>query len=457
MKTEKKMLFYGGMFGAFLPFICLIAIMILLTVTGHNGIKYCWSAGLAAICVSLILAKDKKDVHKISISALQDPMFGTMTLIFLLAGILSFLLRDSGLIDGLIWLCTTLHVNPAFMPIATFLICVVISTACGTQGGTISAVTPIMFPLAVALGCDEALMLGAIISGAVFGDNLAPISDTTIASSGAFHADVKDVVKSRIKYSIIAASIAGVLFIIFGLSTTEAASVATNADSSAAMSLIMLIIPVIMIIMMLRGAELVPVLLTCNLLGVLLNLVCGFLTVEELISTEEGPIVKGMEGMIGVIVFTVFIMIENGFLKASGLFEVILEKLGKICKSARQTELVSMVFIAIVVMITASGTVSIIVAGPIVYELFKKFNINRHRGANYLDGTACSVGAILPWNNSVLIMLGLAVATGIVSENFSPLNFMPYSFHPIVLFLVYVICAITGLFRKEDEKKYADV
>lgn len=449
--------FYGGMFGAFLPFLVLIGIMIALTLTHHNGIKYCWSAGLAAICVSLLLAKNKKDVQRIAISSLQDPMFGTMTLIFLLAGVLSFLLRSSGLINGLIWLCSTLHVNPAFMPVATFLICVVISTACGTQGGTISAVTPIMFPLAVALGCNVPLMLGAIISGAVFGDNLAPISDTTIASSGAFHADVKNVVKSRIKYSATAAAVAAVLFVIFGISTTNAATAVADVDASAALSLIMLVIPVIMIIMMLRGAELVPVLLVCNILGIVLNLVCGFLTVEGLISVTDGPIVKGIEGMIGVIIFTVFIMIENGFLKASGLFEVLLEKLGTICDSPRKSELVSMIFIAVVVMITASGTVSIVVAGPIVYELFKKFNIDRHRGANFLDGTACGVGAILPWNNSVLIMLGLAVATGIVADGFSPLNFMPYSFHPIMLLLVYVISAITGLWRKQDETSYAEL
>ena len=179
---NKRMEFYGGLFGAILPFIVMVAIMVILTVTKNNGLKCFWVAGLAALCVSFLTAKDKKRMHSVAIESLRDPMFSTMVIIFLLAGVLSYLLRDSGLINGLLWLCTSLHINPGLLPAATFLIGVVISTACGTQGGTISTVTPILFPLAVQMGCSPAVMLGAIIGGAMFGDNLAPISDTTIAS-----------------------------------------------------------------------------------------------------------------------------------------------------------------------------------------------------------------------------------------------------------------------------------
>lgn len=113
-----------------------------------------------------------------------------------------------------------------------------------------------------------------------------------------------------------------------------------------------------------------------------------------------------------------------------------------------------MLVIALTVMMTASGTVSIIVAGPVIYQLFKTFNIDRHRGANYLDATACAIGAILPWNNSMLIMLGLAVSTGLIPETYSSFNFFPYSFYSFGLLAVYIICAITGIFRKPDARNY---
>lgn len=450
---KKRMEFYGGILGAILPFLVMVAIMITLTITKNNGLKCFWVAGLAALCISFLMAKDKKEVHTIAIDSLRDPMFSTMVIIFLLAGVLSYMLRDSGLINGLIWMCTSLNINAGLLPAATFLISVVISTACGTQGGTISTVTPIMFPLAVQMGCHPAVMLGAIIGGAMFGDNLAPISDTTIASSGAFHANVKQVVQSRIKYSLIAGTVALVLFVIFGLSTASAHAAAYTADSSSAMTLIMLIVPIIMIIMMLKGAELVPVLLVCNIMAFAFNVIFGFVPLATMITTDS-PIVRGMDGMTGVIFFTVWIMIQNGYLKAAGVFEILIEKLGNICKSARSAELISMIVITVTIMMTASGTVTIVVSGPVVYELFKKFNIDRHRGANYLDGTACGAGAILPWNNSVLIMLGLAVATELIPADYSPLNFLPFSFYSFALLGVYLICALTGLFRKDDEKNY---
>jgi Na+/H+ antiporter NhaC len=208
-----------------------------------------------------------------------------------------------------------------------------------------------------------------------------------------------------------------------------------------------------MIIMMLRGAQLVPVLLVCNMLAFVLNVVMGFIPLSVMI-TADSPVVHGIEGMVGVVIFTVWIFIQNAFLKEAGLFEVLIEKLGNVTKKPAHAELLAMLVVALTVMMTASGTVSIIVAGPVVYEMFKKFNIDRHRGANYLDGTACGIGAILPWNNSLLIMLGLAVSTGLIPETYSPLNFFPYSFYSFGLLAVYIICAVTGIFRKQDARNY---
>ena len=163
---KKKMEFLGGDFGAYIPFASFVLIIFGMVLTNHVSLKGYWAAGFLALCLSFIFAKNKgKEFNDRVVHGLVDPMFSTFMLIFLLAGVLSHSLRQSGLINGLLWACETAGVNPGLLPMITFLTCVVISTACGTTGGTVSTVTPVMFPLAVELGCSPAVMLGAIISG----------------------------------------------------------------------------------------------------------------------------------------------------------------------------------------------------------------------------------------------------------------------------------------------------
>ncbi|EKC57687.1 Na+/H+ antiporter NhaC, partial [human gut metagenome] len=123
---------------------------------------------------------------------------------FLLAGILSQELRQSGLIQGLTWLVMKLGLSAGFLPLVAFLVCLLISTACGTSNGAIVAVLPVLLPVAASVGANPSVVVGAIVSGAIFGDNLAPISDTTIASALTQDAEVRDVVRTRLPYSLIA-------------------------------------------------------------------------------------------------------------------------------------------------------------------------------------------------------------------------------------------------------------
>ena len=117
--------------------------------------------------------------------------------------ILSQELRQSGLIQGLTWLVMKLGLSAGFLPLVAFLVCLLISTACGTSNGAIVAVLPVLLPVAASVGANPSVVVGAIVSGAIFGDNLAPISDTTIASALTQDAEVRDVVRTRLPYSLI--------------------------------------------------------------------------------------------------------------------------------------------------------------------------------------------------------------------------------------------------------------
>lgn len=448
-QNKKKLSFYGGKLGGYIPFISLVIIILSLTAAGKGNLKVFWTAGFFSLCISFLFVKDKKYFNNVVIEGLLDPMFSSFMIIFFLAGIMSQILRQSGLINGLLLVCTSLNVSSGLLPLITFLSCVMISTACGTTGGTVSAVTPIMFPLSVSLGCNPALILGAIISGSIFGDNLAPISDTTIASSGNMRANVLKVVRSRLKYSAIAGVIASILYVIVGFSTTNPVAVGDTIDPSYAKTLILLVVPLIMAFLMLKGFQLVPVLLVCDMVALGLVLILKLVPFAAVFDVE-GPIISGIDSMMSVVVFTAFVFILLKFTRSSGVFEELIFNLTNKCKTAFQAELVTAVLVTFGVLITGGTTVAIVIVGPVGYALYKSFNIDRRRGANILDGVACSIGGILPWNNSLMVMYGLAQATGYLPEDFAIVNLIPYSFHAIALLILYFICIFTGLWRTEE-------
>jgi len=442
--------FYGGKIGAWVPLGSLVVFMILLVVTHHVSLKIFWTAGFFALCMSFLFAKDKSCFSKIVVHGLTDPMFSTLTMIFFLAGILSYNLRQSGLINGLLWLCTKVGATGSLIPAITFIACAVIGTSCGTAGGTIAAATPIMLPLGVSMGVDPALIMGSIASGAFFGDNLAPISDTTISSSTVMEESVTGVVKSRMPYSLIAGGVALALFLYFGFTTVSTTGAAEAVDGDAAKTLIMLVIPAIMIFLMLRGQELVSVLLTCDLVALFLNVVMGFIKIDDIFSTS-GPIVAGIEGMLSIVCFEVFLFALLGITKKSGAFDQLLDAVMGLCKTEGHAEVATAALIALTTAATAINTVAIVVVGPIANNLFRRFNLNRCRGANLLDGISCAIAGLIPYNASMMTLLTLAVSTGVISENYPITSIITHNYHCIMLLVLFVGSAITGIGRKKEQ------
>ena len=202
---EKKPMFYGGKVGPWIPVLLMLAGMLASTIIGGGGLNRLTGISFFAISVGFLLCKDKKQFGKITLKGLQNPMLGTILMAYLMAGMLAQLLRQSGLITALIWGISKLGMNAGWIPLIGFIACLLISTSCGTSTGSVAAVAPVLLPLAFSLNIDMGLMCGAIISGAVFGDNLAPISDTTISSSLTQEADVSQVVRTRFPYAAIPA------------------------------------------------------------------------------------------------------------------------------------------------------------------------------------------------------------------------------------------------------------
>lgn len=448
---EKKILeFYGGGLISWLPLLVFIVLLLCAAVTGHINMYLYAAAGMVAVILAFILAKDKKAMDDIVIDALCDRSLCTMVAAFLLAGILSQLLRQSGLISGLIWLAGEMNLNASFLPVITFLTCVLISTSCGTTGGTVTAVTPIMLPLSVELGANPAVIMGAIMGGSIFGDNLAPISDTTIASALTQETSISEVVKTRLPFSLIGGGISAVLYIILGLTASGGVSAAIEGtDPTKAPTLVLLILPIVMVILMLKGMGLIATMIVCILLGTIIDVVFGFVSIAQMISTD-GPFAAGLSGMAGITIFVMVIMIVVEITKRSGAFDKLVDVIVNCCDTPRKVELGACLIAALGILTTGGSTISIITVGPYVRQMTKKAGIARTRGANIIDGISTGVAGILPYNSSLLTALSLAIASGAVPENFSSLQFLPYTFHCFALLILFVGSALTGIGRKME-------
>ncbi len=167
------------------------------------------------LILGLLLTKSKwGDYAQGLFDGMSQPIGVVAIIAWFWAGMFATLLQAGGLVDGLIWFGFQTGFEAGWFVGLTFVLAALFSSAVGTGYGTVSAFGILMYPAGVVLGADPTMMLAAILSGAVFGDNLAPVSDTTIVSATTQEADVPGVVRSRFKYSIAAAIPALILFVI---------------------------------------------------------------------------------------------------------------------------------------------------------------------------------------------------------------------------------------------------
>ena len=163
------------------------------------------------------------------------------------AGICGAMLSRSGVVTTLAnYLVRANFLGNKFVG-ATFLLTCLVAFSTGTSVGTIFVVGPILYPVGYLVGATPGLLMGAIISGGAFGDNLSPVSDTTIASASTQEADLGGVVRSRLKYSIPAALISMILYFILGSGGQVIDSTMISAGETNPVSLLFLLIPVIVV------------------------------------------------------------------------------------------------------------------------------------------------------------------------------------------------------------------
>ena len=397
--------FRFGLAGAAVPLLVFAAGAAWLGFSGAPDERGLWPVLIAALGTGLLLARRAADYSAAVIRGMSRPIVMLMVMAWLLAGIFSVLLRESGLVDALVWAGGELGLRGGGFVLLAFLVAVLFSTATGTSLGTILICAPLLYPAAGVLGAKPAALIGAILAGATFGDNVSPVSDTTIASASSQRAPMGGVVRSRLRYAIPAALVAGVVLVWFGGveggGATQADSLPAAAANPAAFA--MLLAPLATFVVLWRAKGLVESLFTGVVTAVAVALAFGLVSPAELIHIDaaafraEGLILDGMEGAVGIVVFTILLMGIVGAVQEAGILDRLVRGWRADAEAPRRTELGIFGITSVAVIVTTHSVMAILAVGELVRRAGRRAGIGRFRRANLLDMTVCTYPFLLPF------------------------------------------------------------
>ena len=387
-------------------------------------------AFLIALLVAFIQNRGLSFQEKISIISrgVGDENIITMSLIFLSAGAFSGAVTAAGGVESTVNL--GLSILPAKVAVVgLFVIGCFISVSMGTSMGTIAALAPIAVGISEKTGFSLAICIGAVVCGAMFGDNLSMISDTTIAAVKTQGCEMKDKFKENFFIVLPAAIITIIIFLV----------ITRNANFKLTEELtynIFRVLPYILVLVgALIGINVFVVLIGGTVISLIVGVATGSLAVGEMFSSVG----EGVTGMYDITVISIVVACIVSLVKEFGGIQFILNLIKKSIKGQRGGEVGIAGLSLLVDMCTANNTVAIVMAGPIAKEISDEFEISPRRSASLLD-IFTSVGqGLIPYGAQ---LLSAASLTGL-----TPFNIMPYLFYPILMAISAVLFI---LFRKAN-------
>lgn len=352
----------------------------------------------------------------------------TMCLIYLLAGAFATVAQATGGVDAVVNAGLSL-VPPSLLVPGIFLISAIVATAMGTSMGTIGALAPIAFGVSQQAGIEPALLAGALLSGAMFGDNLSIISDTTIAATRTQGAEMRDKFKENFKIALPAALLTLVLFT--ALANTDTAVSVKEFSWTG-------ILPyAAILILALAGMNVFAVLL----LGIVLAALQGMVFADYPLANLGKDIFKGFGSMQEIFLLSMFVGALGEFVKhqgglawIAGLIANAANKLALAGNKAQQFAIAALVFVSNLCI--ANNTVAIVIAADVSKDLAERHDISAKRSASLLDIFSCISQGLVPYGAQALL-LG-------ASFGLSPWAVVTQSYYCMILLVVAVAVIMTN-------------
>lgn len=463
---EQKLKFRGGWGIAFIPVAIFLFFCVLYFIVFKAFEMYALAmGGFVALMIGAIFVQ-KGNYERYWHSVYEDVREAVpIAVLLFIIGMFSELIKATNISGGFVWIARLLDVDGGFFTAFTFLAVCIIATATGSSIGSLFTCFPIFYPAGVLLGCDPAFLAGAIVSGAIFGDNLAPISDTTIISAGTQEytkkkgfAELGGCVATRFKYSFVAGTITFTLFWIFGGDGTVAANASDIlVENMNPMTLVMLIPVVAMLMVAIKFRDIYKAITVGIILGTITGLACKLLAFGDIISVVDGVpagfLTAGVSGMMGTVTLVMSVYGIMGVLNGAGVLEKVTNSIlnSKLCKKARGAEIAMMLGISFTTLIFGGVTsASMTTFGKVQNEIGKRVGLHPYRRSNLLDGFANSIVLIVPFL-SVFVFLGALLTQGY--DFVEPLLLTEVSggmIYCMILFLVLLFSVITGWGRQYE-------
>jgi len=464
--TDQRLSFHLGKVASAVPLLFFIVWAITICVAGAPSENGLILGAVIGLTIGMFLCKDRWSAYAEEVFAGMANKIAAVTIVaWFWAGMFAQVLRVGGLVDGLVWLGGISDATGGIFVGVTFILAAVFASAVGTGYGTTVAFCTLMYPAGLVMGADPVWLFASILSGAAFGDNLAPVSDTTVVSATTQETDIPGVVRSRFKYAIIAAVPALVIFTIMGGGDgTKDMSAAEQvlAESASPQGLVLLAPFALVIFLALRGYHILVTLTWGIIAAVALGFAFRLFGPSDIISINSdqslvgGALVTGIAGYISMAILILMIVAGGHIMRVGGAMDALVEGLMRIAGKSvarAETAIWSIVF-SLNVFITIN-TAAEIAAAPVVSNLGKKFKLHPYRRANILDAVTSALGYIFPWGGGVLI--GYATIRGLADQYdfitvVAPTEAWMYVLHGWFLAIVMLVAAITGFGRRYEAK-----
>lgn len=373
-------------------------------------------AALIALIVAATMTKGSvtQTVERIAQGA-GNPGILIMIFIFLLAGAFSNVAGEIGAIDATVNAALTL-LPPSLLLSGLFVIAAFISMAMGTSTGTIAALAPIALGIHEESGVNIAIAAAAVVGGAMFGDNLSFISDTTIAAVRTQRTNMRDKFRTNFWIVLPAAIITTVLLAVLSSGMVSSVEIASFEWYK--------LIPYLAVIVLaLTGLNVILVLLGGIVLTGIIGLLDGTLSVTAFVTA----VADGMIGMAEISILTLFMGGLVGLISHNGGLTYLRDALTSRIQRRAGAEWSIAGLVSATNVATANNTISILVAGPLAANIADTYEIERKKSASVLDIFSCGVQGLLPYGAQLLIAAEL-------TNTASP-ALVPFMFYPFLLFI----------------------
>ena len=392
-------------------------------------------AFLASILVACLQNRALSFDEKLEVMAkgVGDKNIMTMILIFLAAGVFVGVVGRSSAESVAYFMLA--HIPARFAVAVLFVVSCFVSTAMGTSCGTITLIVPIAVAVARTSGFSLPLCIGSVMGGAMFGDNLSFISDTTIAACNTQGCEMKDKFRTNFRIALPAALVTLALILVFSLRSEIGAVEIPEYHLLQTLPYLLVLIGGV------AGINVFVVLLTGIFSGAVIMLATDATHPTELL----GNMGSGASGMFETIMVTILVSAMCGLIREYGGFEALLGFIKRIFHGQRGGQLGIGLLVGAMDIATANNTVAIVMAGPIAKQMSEEYGISGKKSASLLDTFSCISQGIIPYGAQMLLAISACAELG---ETLTAFEIIPCLFYPDLL----LISSLVFIFRIPEKK-----